>query len=574
MAHFTASTSRFEQVLELISRLITRAVLVMALVSCIVAPVMAIGWRTLPFPGFFVEPTLVAANSSGPGWTGQAAGIDHPQRVVRLGGVRVDNVRQYNLLLSTYSEGQEVAIFTRRRNGEEKLYPAIALMRFPLRDFVTQFWLSYVIGLAYLAIGVWIYRLRGNERSGRAFAYFCLNATMACVFMFDLFTTHAFVPIWILALAQAGGALFSLPMRFPVLWRPVTRRPWLMAVPYIIALGLGFWSIVTLYGPEPWAYIRTWNTMFQFTTLGLLSFLVIMFFRSSTGVSTIVQRQARVVLIGSLLAFTPLVVWYMGPVIGHPFEFRPLLILPSLLFFPLSVALAILRYRLLQIDELANLTLFYGLVTAVMAGIFTITTGLLQKLFIYMTGEKSDAAIVITTLVIVSVFTPIRARIDKFVKDLLRAPMEQTSQLESFGEQVQRYLEMSDPSRIAHRLMVEAAQAMGAQSGAVSFTAEGATVTAHTFGPWRGRALVCLPLDHAGQHFGFLWLGPKAGGGQYTVRELAPVQRVVAEVAQAIYRQRGLLPTAPAQDGAVITGNGDARAVVDGRRIDVAARAG
>lgn len=537
MAHFTNSTGQFEQRMELLSRMITRMVLVLAAISCIIAPILAVGWRNIPFPGFFVEPTLVVANSSGPGWTGQAAGIDHPQRVVRLGGVAVDTVTEYNALLATYTVGEEVAVFTERRNGEQKLYPAIMLMRFPLRDFVAQFWLSLLIGLAYLTIGVWIYRLRGNERSGRAFAYFCLNATIACVFMFDLFTTHVAVPLWTLALAQAGGALFSLPMRFPVLWTPVERRPWLLAIPYLVGLALALWSIAAMNGPAPWAYIRTWNAIFQFTTAGLLVFLGIMFYRSTTGASIMVQRQARVVLIGSLLAFTPLIIWYMGPVIGHPFEFRPLVVLPSLLFFPLSVALAILRYRLLQIDEIANRTLFYGLVTAVLAGVFTVTTGLLQKLFIYMTGERSDAAIVITTLVIVSVFTPIRARIDKFVKDILKAPTEQSAQLRSFGDQVQLHLEMSDPVRIARRLLTEMMQAVRAESGAVSFIIDGETRTVHTVGPWRGQALVCLPLEYAGRRYGLLWLGPRADGEAYNVKDFTPLQDVVTEVSHAIHRR-------------------------------------
>ncbi len=537
MIRLDESTHTLERLLERLSRIITRVVLILAILSCVIAPILAISWRDTPFPGFFVEPTLVVANTNSEGWTGQAAGIDHPQRVVRVGGVAVDTVVEYEAVLAARSIGDEVTIFTQRLNGEERLYPDVGLIAFPLLDFITHFWLSFFIGLAYLAIGVWIYRLRGTERSGRAFAYFCLNATMACVYMFDLFTTHVAVILWTLALAQAGGALFSLPMRFPVLWQPVERRPWLLAVPYLVGLALSLWSIAALKSPSPWSYIRTWNAIFLFTAAGLFAFVGIMFYRSRAGISPLVQRQARVVLLGCLLAFTPLVIWYMGPVIGHPFEFRPLFILPSLLFFPLSVAIAILRYRLLQIDEIANRTLFYGLVTAVLAGVFTVTTGLLQKLFIFMTGTRSDAAIVITTLVIVAVFTPIRARIDKFVKESLNAPAEKTKQLRSFGDQVRFFLEMSDPALITRRLMSEALEAVGAESGAVSLLHDGDLQTVHTFGPWRGRALACLPLSHEGQQYGLLWFGPRTDGAAYEAEDFVSLQQVATDVAQAIHRQ-------------------------------------
>ena len=67
---------------------------------------------------------------------------------------------------------------------------------------------------------------------------------------------------------------------------------------------------------------------------------------------------------------------------------------------PIAIGIAITRYRLFEIDRLINRTLVYGSLTAILAGVFTAAIGLAQRVFVAVTGEKSDAAIVLTTLVV------------------------------------------------------------------------------------------------------------------------------------------------------------------------------
>ena len=126
------------------------------------------------------------------------------------------------------------------------------------------------------------------------------------------------------------------------------------------------------------------------------------------------RRQARLVLLGSTLAFLPIVLWFLSPLFGMTLHFNPALFLPSLVIFPLSVAIAIFRYRLLEVDTLVNRTLFYGIMTAILAGVASGTITLCQKFFVAVTGEKSDLALIITTLVVVAAFEPIKSRMRSF----------------------------------------------------------------------------------------------------------------------------------------------------------------
>src|SRR5215216_1028125 len=73
---------------------------------------------------------------------------------------------------------------------------------------------------------------------------------------------------------------------------------------------------------------------------------------------------------------------------------------------PIAIGIAILRYRLYDIDILINRTLVYGSLSAILVALYFVGIVVLQRLFVALTGEKSTLAVVASTLVIAALFTP------------------------------------------------------------------------------------------------------------------------------------------------------------------------
>jgi hypothetical protein len=86
---------------------------------------------------------------------------------------------------------------------------------------------------------------------------------------------------------------------------------------------------------------------------------------------------------------------------------------------PISMGIAILRYRLYDIDLLINRTLVYGSLTAMLVALYFGGIVVLQRTFVALTGQQSTLAIVASTLLIAALFTPLRRRIQSFIRQAL-----------------------------------------------------------------------------------------------------------------------------------------------------------
>jgi hypothetical protein len=162
-------------------------------------------------------------------------------------------------------------------------------------------------------------------------------------------------------------------------------------------------------------------------TLGLVGLLMTLAVAVAGGISLVLRfRRARGVERQQIkwFAFSGVVfcaVFATGPFLWSLPEspgtvwIWPVLFLAGASTIPVAVGIAILRYRLYDIDLLINRTLVYGSLTASLALVYIGSVVSLQYVLRTLTGQESQIAIVASTLAIAALFNPLRRRVQAFV---------------------------------------------------------------------------------------------------------------------------------------------------------------
>ena len=108
----------------------------------------------------------------------------------------------------------------------------------------------------------------------------------------------------------------------------------------------------------------------------------------------------------------------------------------GLLGVPIFTGVAIIRYRLYEIDIVINRTLVYGALTAALVAAYFGGVATLQALFRAFTGQEQQPqlAIVVSTLAIAALFDPLRRRIQSFIdRRFYRRKYDAQKTLEAFS---------------------------------------------------------------------------------------------------------------------------------------------
>jgi len=163
-------------------------------------------------------------------------------------------------------------------------------------------------------------------------------------------------------------------------------------------------------------------------------------FRRSQGIER--QQLKWFVSAAALLAvtFTATVVasFFVGDLSGRsapPLALKVAQDITTLTFagLPVAAGIAILRYRLYDIDRIINRTLVYGSLTATLAVVYFGSVVSLQAAFRALSGQDSTLAVVASTLAIAALFNPLRRRMQGFVdRRFYRSKYDARKTLEAF----------------------------------------------------------------------------------------------------------------------------------------------
>ena len=412
--------NRFLQIIVLIYQGI-------ALIAFVIIPFLAVNWMRTPFPGAFVEQTMVF-NGVGQQTPAESWGLflDKQLRVnyqlTGVNGVDVRSEAQVQAALAGSAAGQQVPVVLRRIADGALETRLVTLQAFPANARLAYFFIPYGIGLIFLGISLWIFGLRRGEPAGGAFTLFATSVAISCAALFDLYTTHWLSLLWTFSLAFGAGALIDLALVFPQEMRWPKSRPALRWIGYAIGLVLFALAAFHLYDlNQPAAYILNWRTIYIFFSLAIILFVGMVLYRRFAARSPVVRQQARTILWGVIIAFGPLGFWFLLTAFPksllpalQQYNFPPILLLFTVVF-PLVTGFTILRQRLLRTDFLLRQGVVYALLTVLVLGGYALLVSGLVLLFDQAFQANNPLFIGLIVFVLALGLNPLRNRLQQFV---------------------------------------------------------------------------------------------------------------------------------------------------------------
>jgi hypothetical protein len=267
------------------------------------------------------------------------------------------------------------------------------------------------------------------------------------LYLFD--TQVVYVMGWV------GAAAFVV--LFPRPWPPLTRHRRLLLVIYATPVGLlAACSLVALAGASRTQWVGRFiaaGTVIALATLGMSIVLGIVRFRHTT--DPIGRQQLKWLAGGGLVsAGLALALWLVPElVLGKdllPAEWVGFSGLPLLA----GLTVAVLRYRLFDVDRVISRTLAYGLLTVLLGGGYAaVALGLGQLL-----GRDSSLVVATATLTVAALFQPARRRIQQLVdRRFNRRHHDTTQTIAAFSA---RLREQVDLDTLSAELLAVADQTM------------------------------------------------------------------------------------------------------------------
>jgi GAF domain-containing protein len=391
----------------------------------LVTPILAWRWVRQPFAGVLLEHTLVVGSDE-PTWAGHQAGLRYPDRILAVDGQPVSNSAELSALLRDRQLGETVVYTVESRDergGWTERSVAVPLSTFPQPQFVINFVIPYLVAVIYLGVGLLLYRQRSQTRVGQAFAVFCCAIAIVTGAVFDLNTSHRLVRLWCAALPLIAAAIIHLALVCPQERGSVRRRPALLFIPYLLALVLVVVNEWYLYAPDnPRAYFIPWLLSYAFTGLAMVIFAGLLIYTRQHPESSIVRQQARIILLGMIMAFGATTAWIVASLLVRLFpslnlnvSFQPALNFPPLVLFPLAISYAILHYRLLNVDLVISRSLVYISLTMLILAAYFLLIAVAGQIFHTPAPTSNPIVLALFIIGLAMTLNPLRNRLQKLV---------------------------------------------------------------------------------------------------------------------------------------------------------------
>jgi hypothetical protein len=255
-------------------------------------------------------------------------------------------------------------------------------------------------------------------------------------------------------------------------------------------------------------------------------------FRHATGIE---RQQLKWFVSAGVATFTLFIAaWIISlAAAAEPWD---LPVVGGAMLMTLATGIAVLRYRLYEIDVIINRALVYGTLTALLAGVYAASLQLFKILFTTATGDRSDTAVVLTTLVLAALFTPAKNRLQALVDRYFSRKPDPRKELQQFQDELATVLKVLTPEIAAEEFVGHALHALETDAGALYMSRAGVSTLLYASETPVDEmsASITVPLLAGAGPVGWLLLGARRDGAAYEEEDIVMLSAAGSMVARAI----------------------------------------
>jgi signal transduction histidine kinase len=369
--------------------------------------------------------------------------------------------------------------------------------RHPAELFTPLMWIVAIglpiVGLVYLGVGLWVWRLRPDRASTWALFLFCCSMA-AQLALPPVAGRWAWAQVWI-NLPLIGATTFHLFTAYPTEPAWIVRNPSLRWLVYAIAFPLGlaaaFEGVTGMRAPVAKTAAFYFTITLAFISLGIAAQAR---GRSREGKTT---GRADVMLLGAVISFVPALIALLSRALLDT-SFPWVLGFFSFFIFPLAIAYGIMRRQLFEIRVVARSSATYGAVTLAITGVYafliTFADAVVSR---FNVNARSPWFSVAFLFFAILAFNPLRDRMQALVDRLF--DRDHALYRRAVREISEAMVSMLSTKEVVDRILVALTETMGVERAMVMLQEEGGRrlASAASRGEWEDDALgIQIARDH------------------------------------------------------------------------------
>lgn len=361
------------------------------------------------FQGFGVHIPLQVSPVFFHDWPGTKAHLKPMSRIRAVNGIPVKNIWEFDQVIQQMNPYETV--YYSLTDGKSNLHQVpVPTTIFSIFDFSRTFGCYLLIALVHIATAAFMLWRKADSHQARQVILFTLITGLTAAVFPDDDYVHAYGALYLIAIVLYPASLLHLALTINRYTLPMRKQVVLVKANFVcFAIWLGLqvggllWFMTDMNQPGRDAYNWLYESHTGVLAFSFIAFIALVVYSyCKTSSESLEKRQSRLMLIGAILTFTPIVVFLYVP---YFLGYQPLVsgewFLMALNLFPLFIIYAMVRYQSFDVEIYVRKALVYYASTVILMMIYWATVFLIgTRLF----SQSQDFSQVPQMLVLFAAF--------------------------------------------------------------------------------------------------------------------------------------------------------------------------